>query len=170
MKLEYLELLRIISSDHQVVQQITRVISPLGLPPITPNYFALPPIYFEFLWITQDYHCGLSSGPADYQSCFLFGITADYAELLRISLELLRFTSNYFGLPRITSADYQVVQRITGVLSPSELPRITPNYSALAPDYSDSLGLRRITLDYLDYSDLLRITADHPGSFQITPE
>ena len=133
---------------------------------ITPDYFGL-------LRIISDYQFRSPSGPADYQNCFPLGITADYAVLLRFTLiatiysELVRFTSNYFGLHRSTQItwiflDYYDSPRITTIHS--GLLRFTPDYYELLrinPDYLDYFGLLRFTLITPIYFGLLRIISDY---------
>ena len=160
-----------------MVQWITRVVSPSGLLRITPYYPTLPD-YHDLLRITAD-NFGLlrftrvpgspvriikwSSGllelfpPRDY--CELRHITPNY-RITPIYFVLLRITldySGFLGLPRITSSNDQVVQRITRVVSPSGLLRITPYYPEL-PDYSDLL---RITADNFRLLRFPWITPDH---------
>ena len=101
---------RITSLDHQVVQRITKVICSSALPWIT----RITLIYLGLLGITRvtpNYQFGSPRCPADYQSCFSIGITRDYDGIL--------------GLPRITSLDHQVFQRITKVFFSLRLPKIT---------------------------------------------
>ena len=118
-------LLRIIM-DYFGLSQITRITLDyprlLWLTQIIPIYFEL----LQIILIIPDYQFGSPSGSADYQSCFLLGITADYhglrqiipdysdyPRLLRFSWitpdnsDLLRITPDYqFGLPN-GPTDYQ---------------------------------------------------------------
>ena len=125
---------RITSSDHQVVQRNTRVISRLGLRRIAADYAGLPritPIYLN------------------------------YSKLLRFTsnyFRLIRTAADYSEMSRITSSDHQVVQRNTRVISRlrlrriaadyAGLPRITPIYLKLFRTNPDCRGLLRNTLDY----------------------
>ena len=61
--------------------------------------------------ITPDYQFALPSGPANYQSCFSLGITADYAGFTWITLDhsgSLQFTPDYFDLLRITPIYFKI--------------------------------------------------------------
>ena len=145
-----------------------------------------PKIAVQGMWITSD-NPGvprITQITLDYSG--LLRITADQPELIRIIPNyshypglLVRITKwssglpklfpplDYNGLLRITSQDYQVIRRINTVVSPSELPPITSDYSHypgtpiritkwssallnlfLPRDYR---GLRRITCIIPDY-------------------
>ena len=129
---DYLGLLgtpRIASSDHQVVQRITRVVSPSGLPLITVDYDGL-------LRITRIPRI-ISS---DHQSSFPLEITADYSRLRRINPVF----SDYCDLLRITRI------ALDNLDYPGSPLRITKWFTGLPEMFAprECRGLLRISLDY----------------------
>ena len=94
--------------------------------------------------ITSDYQFGSPSGPANYQSCFPLGITANYA---RLPVQITKWSS---GLPELFPArNYRGLPWITLIYS--DLLRITPDYQFGSPsgpaDYQSCFPLGN-TVDY----------------------
>ena len=160
-----------ITLNHQRGPANYQLFQPSGIPRITP----ICPELRRITRITADYQFGSPSGPADYQSGFSLGITADYAGLPQFTLDyskypdllgLLWITSIYFGLRRITAVYLGLPEffqpwgllRITRVVSSSWLPRITPGHS----------GWLELPRFLLDYYRLLRFTVDNSGLPWIT--
>ena len=139
---------------------------------ITTDYFGL----LQFTRIAPDYQFRSPSFPADYQSCFSLGITANYSGLRQNTLNysrLLQFSLNYAGLSRITPIHFELLRITPDFFGLLRISRNSPDYQFGSPsgptDYQNCFpfgitanycGLRGITPEY---TELLQLTSIFVG-------